>query len=101
MAISAEGLRVNVTLEALSTGEGFIVKMNTSMNTGTDAEKRQASRKMQELDILGSRINAHEETFTLAKQSVSAGIADFETAVNQFISDWNSGVYDPSQQTPE
>lgn len=103
MAITQDGINVNMGFRALSQGEGIIVTMNTSISRGNDRETRDFQRKGQELDIFGKRLNAHENNFADAKTRLATEIDNFSAEVSQFITDWNNGDIEgsPNYTPPE
>lgn len=92
MAITVEGVRVNTTIEALETGEGFLMRVNADWQFNrNDTEKRAAVRYAQQNDILGSRLNGHEDTYANAETAITTAVNNFESDLTTFISDWNAG----------
>lgn len=91
MAVSVDGINVNMGFEALAQGEGIIVTMHTTMTSNGDREVQQFVRAGQEADLFGKRLNAHEADFASAKTRLDTEIDAFATEVTQFIQDWNAG----------
>lgn len=95
MSIDIEGIRINTTIEALKPTEGFIVRLNTSMNANTN-ESRQAERIGREQGVFGSKLNGHVPDFSTAVTEVSSAVTSFATEATNFINDWNSGAIEGS-----
>lgn len=80
MAITIEGINITTSIEALSQGEGFIVRLNTNWNTD-----RETRRLAEQEGLLGEKLNAHEATFGEAQTRLSTAIGAFVTGIQAFI----------------
>ena len=59
--LTIEGIKVAPSMEALSVGEGFIVRLDVSWNL--DREFRDVVRQAQSEGLIGNRLNSHEVTY--------------------------------------
>lgn len=93
MAITKEGIIIDPQMESLQDGEGIVVKLDTSYLENNSPERFLAAKKGREIGVFGRRLSGHEDSFGLAKQRLATSIDSFASDVNQFITDWNNGVY--------
>lgn len=91
MAISTEGVKVNIGLEVLAPGDGIVVKINTHMSENNE-ELRQAARVARKQGILGRITNAHTADFVSAQTRIANDLDAFATEISQYVSDWNDGL---------
>jgi len=88
MALTIEGIKVAPSMEALSVGEGFIVRLDVSWNL--DSEFRDAVRQAQSEGVIGNRLNSHEVTYDDALAALATSLTDFQSEINTFIQTYNA-----------
>lgn len=92
--IDIEGISVQPKIEAKQQGEGFDVELVTDWfpnrkNHLLPNELQNAIRDARSQEIIGFRVNGHEDTYADARTRIDTEISDFESEITTFINDWN------------